>query len=323
MSIRARKWKREHSSVVTIAKLIAPHHWLTWLVFGGFAVIVRLPLNWQCQIGRKFAQTLAKLIPRRTEVIRTNLRLAFPHLNKAEQEQLLAKSIDSLGLTFVETMYVWLRGVESLLPRITLEGLEHLSDTHANSNGGTVLVGAHFASLDLVGAALSLKSPFGIAYRRQRNPVSEYFARRSRKRYYSTVVEANELRALVRELRRGETMWFAADQDMGKRKTTCFVPFFGVDASTVVTPYWLARKTGSKAVFMSHTRDEQNCTWKLQLTPIELADATDLACHEIDAAKVNRLIEDVVRSEPSQYFWVHRRYKSMANGSRRDYESAS
>lgn len=35
---------------------------------------------------------------------------------------------------------------------------------------------------------------------------------------------------------------------------------------------------------------------------------------QVDAARVNRAIEDGIRLAPAQYFWVHRRFKRLPPG---------
>lgn len=297
-------------------------YWPLWLLLGVCWLVTWLPFKIQHWLGRVVARTVFRIAPRRKRVIQTNIDLAFPELSETEREDLVRKTISSFGMTVTDTLFVWLRGIDPLIDRVKISGVEHLSADDGDGARGTVILGAHFASLDLVAAALSRKCAFGATYRPAHNPVIDLVCRRSRRRYYNQMLEARRLRSLAHSLRKGMAVWFAADQDMGIRKSTCFVPFFGVDASTVVTPFRLARKTGSRVVFMNHRRNSHNLTWELTLTPVELASDSDPQCFAKDAEHVNKLIEDAVRQAPSQYFWVHRRFKSMANGSRREYKTA-
>ncbi len=219
-------------------------------------------------------------------------------------------------MSVIETLFVWLRGIKPLIPRVKFNGLEHLENTQGQ---GIVLLGAHFASLDLCAGALSVKYPYGGTYRPFKNPVVEHFASRSRSRYYSPMLLATNMRGVLAELKQGKTIWFAADQDMGTRKAACFAPFFGIEASTVMTPYRIARLTNSRVVLLSHARNDTDLIWEVNLTPVQLSESPEPKCYHEDAATVNSLIEEEVRKNPSQYFWVHRRFKTMRNGERRDY----
>ncbi len=307
------------SKTTYLLSLIAPWHWPIWMLFGCSWFVARLPLKQQYWLGRSTARLFFKLVPRRERIIRKNVELAFPELSENQRETLVRETISSLGMSMIETLFVWMRGVDPLLDRVKIDGIEHLNDTKNSDSAGVVILGAHFSSLDLVAAALAKKCRFAATYRRARNPVIDFVCHRARSRYYDEMIEATKLRTLAQRLRKGKIVWFASDQDMGTRKSTCFVPFFGIDASTVITPFRLAGKTGSRALFMSHKRNAADQTWELSLSPVDLADTTEPSCYRNDAMKVNELIEGVVRSAPSQYFWVHRRFKSMANGARRDY----
>lgn len=300
-------------------QVLAPRYWPLWILLGVSWMATWLPMRTQHWLGRIVAKAMFRIAPRRKRIIEKNIDLAFPELNDDEREELVNDTIASFGMTVTDTLFVWMRGIEPLIDRVKISGVEHLMRDHDVESRGTVILGAHFASLDLVAAALSRKCAFGASYRRAHNPVIDLVCRRSRRRYYDQMLEATQLRLLAHSLRNGKAVWFAADQDMGIRKSTCFVPFFGVDASTVVTPFRLARKTGARVVFMSHKRNEKDLTWELTLSPVELAADTDPQCFAKDATNTNKLIEDAVRTAPSQYFWVHRRFKSMANGGRRDY----
>ncbi len=294
-----------------------PWHWPTWLLFGTCWCVVRLPMVVQYLVGRLIARFFFSVFPRRKAIVQVNLQLAFPELTTTQREELTRQSINEFSRSMVETMFVWFRGVQPLLNRVQLTGLEQLHDRAWTR--GTILLGAHFASLDLCGAAVSQNIPLQITYRDIKNPIANHFAVSRRKRDYEKLYLATELRTIIAELHKGKTIWFACDQDMGTRKATCFAPFFGIKASTITTPFRLARLTGARVVLMTHTRDNDAQTWDVEFHPIELSGLPEPDCYRADATSVNAIIEQIVRMEPAQYFWVHRRFKTMETGKRRDY----
>lgn len=294
-----------------------PWYWPTWVLFGVCWCVARLPLGLQYVMGRLVAHVFFAFVRRRKAVIRVNLQLAFPELTSAQRDELTRRTIDEFSRSMVETLFVWFRGGHTLLERVNISGLEQLCNRE--SSRGTILLGAHFASLDLCGTSVSQNSPFQITYRDIKNPVANYFAVSRRRRAYEKLYLATELKTVVNELRDGKTVWFAIDQDMGTRKATCFAPFFGVEVSTITTPFRLARLTGARVILMAHTRNNEDRTWDVELHPIELSKLAAPECYVADATNVNRVIEQIIRNQPAQYFWVHRRFKTMANGQRRDY----
>lgn len=271
-------------------------------------------------MGKVVARIFFALFPRRKAIIQVNLKLAFPELTDAQRNELTRRTIDEFSQSMVETLFVWFRGVHSLMERVQVSGIDRLRNS--DQKRGIILLGAHFASLDLCGAAVSRRVPFQITYRDIKNPVVNFLAFKCRQRDYERLYLATELRTMVNELRKGKTIWFASDQDMGTRKATCFAPFFGVYASTSTTPFRLARLTGASVVLMTHTRNNAAQTWDVELHPIELSELAAPECYAADASIVNSVIEQVVRTHPAQYFWVHRRFKTMVDGQRRDYRSA-
>lgn len=275
----------------------------------------------QYLVGGLIARFFFSVFPRRKAIVQVNLQLAFPELTTTQHEELTQQSINEFSRSVVETMFVWFRGVQPLLNRVQLSGLEQLRDLEWKQ--GTILLGAHFASLDLCGAAVCQHIPLQITYRDIKNPVANFFAVSRRQRDYEKLYLATELRTIISELRKGKTIWFACDQDMGTRKATCFAPFFGVKVSTITTPFRLARLTGARVVLMTHTRDNEAQTWDIQFHPIELSRLPEPECYLADATSVNAVIEQIVRIEPAQYFWVHRRFKTMETGKRRDYRFVS
>lgn len=298
--------------------LLLPHHWPTWFFVGILWIIVRLPLKWQFAAGRFLGRKISFLAPSRSRVIRKNLMLAFPDMPEDEREDIARKTEESFGITLIETASAWLRDLQPLVDRTQFEGLDLLREAVAKKRG-VVLIGAHFGSLEMVGAILSSKEKFVATHRTHRNPVVDYVCKRARSKHFDSVLEARRLIKVAYLLREGKIVWYAADQDMGHRKAACFVPFFGVRASTVTTPYRLAARTGAEALFMSHFRDEENMTWKVQLSRIDLKCREGRDKLEADAQQVNQLIENMVLEHIHQYFWVHRRYKSRSDGTTRDY----
>ena len=115
-----------------------------------------------------------------------------------------------------------------------------------------------------------------------------------------------ELRATVKYLKRGGTVWYAPDQDM-RGKDSVFVPFFGIQASTITATHHLARLSGAAVIPFFHKRlDDGGYAMRLE-APLENFPTEDAVA---DTARINAWIERMVREAPSQYLWVHKRFKT-------------
>jgi KDO2-lipid IV(A) lauroyltransferase len=170
----------------------------------------------------------------------------------------------------------------------------------------------HFVGLELGGAAFTaLIHPGMYMYQKIRNPVIDAMMRRSRKRFGAVSVErSDDLRSLVREIRKGLPFFYLPDQDPGRRGI--FVPFCGIATSTVPMLSRFAR-LGDAYVLPAYAR---YLPWGRGLElifdpPLEPFPTKD---QEADTALMNRAIEARMRTMPAQYFWVHRRFKTRPPG---------
>ena len=294
--------------------LASPRHWPTWLGVGVMWSVAQLPLGMQIVLGRAIGAVGYRFARARRHIARTNIALCFPELDEGAREALVRRTFTSTGIGAVETAMAWFGDIGRFDGRVTFEGLDAL--TAAQRRGrGVVLIGAHFSTLDLAGALLSQAVDLDVIYRYNKNPVIEWAMRRGRERRFNDGSERSDARAVLTRLKGGHTIWYAADQDYG-RKVSVFAPFFGVPAATITATSRFARFNSSPAVFISHFRDAKTRTWSLHLREIAAFPGTD----EVeDARRINEVIEREIRRHPDQYLWLHRRFKTRPEGEPRPY----
>ena len=114
---------------------------------------------------------------------------------------------------------------------------------------------------------------------------------------------------MVSYLKKGGEVWFACDQDFG-RKTELFVPFFGVDASCITSPSYIAKVSGASVICVSHLRlpDGQ---YRITFSPIQEGFGQDA---DADSRAWTGYIESTIRKHPDQYLWLHKRFKTRPEG---------
>ena len=121
----------------------------------------------------------------------------------------------------------------------------------------------------------------------------------------------DELRACVKHLKSGGIVWYAPDQDM-RGKDVVFAPFFGVPAATITATHQLARLSGAAVIGFFHRRRADGRGYEIRITaPLEDFPS---ASAQTDAARVNAMIESMVREAPDEYLWIHRRFKRRPEG---------
>jgi KDO2-lipid IV(A) lauroyltransferase len=150
-------------------------------------------------------------------------------------------------------------------------------------------------------------------YREHKNPVFDYVQRRGRERHNqdATAIEREDVRAMLKVLRAGRAIWYAPDQDYG-RKQSIFVPWFGIQAATVTATTKFARLGRAKVIPYTLERLPHGKGYSLVVHP-PLEDFPGES-EEADCRRINEWIEDSVRQHPEQYLWAHRRFKTRPAG---------
>jgi KDO2-lipid IV(A) lauroyltransferase len=270
--------------------------------------LARLPWGLQRRIGAGVGWLALRLLPDRREAARTNLALCLPQLDEAAREALLRANFRDLGIGLFEFARAWWGGIAPMRADVAIEGLDTLQRLQAEGRG-VLLVSGHFMTLEMCGRLLCDHVPLAGMYRRHRSPVMEWAVLRGRLRYAVAMFANNDTRAAIRHLKRGGVLWYAPDQDM-RGKDTVFAPFFGVPAATITATHQFARMTGCAVVPFFHRREGARYVLRVgePLVPFPTEDAV------ADTAAVNAAIEAMVREAPSQYLWLHRRFKRQPDG---------
>ena len=229
------------------------------------------------------ARVLARpFLKRRESIARKNLELCFPQHSAEEREKMIAENFRSLGMALVETGMAWFWPDSRVRKWFDVEGLDNLKRAQMQ-NRGVMVVGVHFMSLELGGRMRSNKAMIG----------------------------RNNLRGIVGALKKGEAVWFAPDQDYG-RKGSSFAPFFAVEnVATTNGTYVLSRLSGAAMLTVTMVRKADYSGYRLFITPEMEGYPTD---ENQAAAYMNKIIEKEIMRAPEQYLWIHRRFKTRPVG---------
>ena len=260
-------------------------------------------------IGRAIGWILYQLSSRRRSIAQTNIALCFSHLTASERQYMLRQTFADNGVGIIETAMAWWSSRDTLSRRVSIEGGKFIE--HAQKQGrGVLLVGAHYTSLDLGGILLAPSYPYYATYQRHGNALMDSIIRRGRLNHLPGMVEREDIRQVMRLLKQGKIVWLAPDQDVGLDRSV-FAPFFGIDAATTPIVSRLALATGAKVLQFSHHRTHQDQRYLLTVSDsLASIPSGDLVA---DATKLNAAIEAKIRLKPSQYLWLHRRFKTRPN----------
>jgi KDO2-lipid IV(A) lauroyltransferase len=292
--------------------LLHPKHWPSWLAVGLFRLIGLLPFPLLWALGMVFGRLVGRLAGSRRQVALRNLQACLPNLTDRERRRIASIHFGYLGVAVFTQGLVWGVSRRRLARIVKVRHRERFHALHHQGRNIIIMV-PHFIGLELGGIAFTALVHRGMyMYQKIRNPVIDAQMNASRARFGAKSVERHDdLRVVVREIRNGIPFFYLPDQDAGKRRGI-FVPFCGIPASTVPMLGRFARM-GQAVVIPTYARF---LPWGrgLELIFDPPVDGFPSGDDEADTARMNRIIEERIRTMPSQYFWVHRRFKTRPPG---------
>lgn len=291
--------------------LLHPRYWLTWFGLGLLFLLVQLPFPLLERLGVWMGRTSMRFLPRRVRITRRNLELCFPHLDACELEQRIVHNFESLGMGLMETGMAWFWSDARVKRWFTVNGLHNLQAAQKDKRGA-LIIGVHFMSLELGGRTMGLCQPMMAMYRPHNNKMMEWVQTKGRTRSNKAMIDRRDLRGMVKALKQGEAVWFAPDQDYGP-KGSVFAPLFAVpQAATTSGTFMLARMAKPAMITVVLIRKERGQGYELVIQP-QLEDYP-LDDEQAAAAYMNKIIEREILRAPSQYLWLHRRFKTRPAG---------
>jgi len=294
-------------------RLFAPRYWPTWLLVGLLRGIECLSYPRLVKVGRVLGRIARRLPVHYIPVARANMQLCLPELCAEERERLLERHFEALGITLCESAMSWWSSDERITKLARVEGIAHLEQALARGRGAIILT-AHFTTLEIGARILNATFPINVLYRPPKNPLLAYIANSNRNSFRRAqkrgTIERDDIRGMVRALRRNESVWYAPDQSF-RNKGAEMVPFFGIPAATNVATSRLAELTGAAVLLYSHERLPDAQGYRVVLSPP--LQGYPGASAFADALRFNHFIEAEVRRIPEQYWWIHRRFKGLTS----------
>jgi len=272
-----------------------------------------LPYTITVHVGYGLGWLAAHIPNDRAKVVKTNLRLCFPNLNETEIDALALEHWKLFGRSVIERSRVWLGTRKQILSFVSI-----ICDVDLGDKKPHILVNPHFVGLEggfMAFSALSASNnwPNGVGlYQKMKNPLLNQKMVQWRDRFGGKSIERQKrLRDLLRELKKGNVAIIAPDIDLGPQDSI-FVPFFGIQTSTVDSVSRLAKLTNAEVNLMTTTLNQDRKGYTCHISKALPNFPSDDP--EKDTALLNQYIEELVRERPAEYYWVHKRFKHRPPG---------
>jgi len=291
-------------------RYFGPRYWPTWLVLACMRLAALAPLKLLVAAGSVAGDLLHLLAWERRRVAAINLAIAFPDADRATLRRLRRAAFRNVSIGVLEIGLVWWSPAR--VRRMTeIRGLKHLEQAQ-RAGSGAVLLTAHFTCIEVGLPVLSAHATLVAMYKRPHNRLMDAFMERHRGKYTAIIAGHHAPIGLIRGLKRGHAMWYAPDQDFGG-KDTVFVPLFGVAATALTAPARIARMARVPVMPCCIERKPGARGYALTIGPA--LPGFPSGDDERDALAINRATEDLIRQNPEQYLWIHKRYKRRPDGS--------
>lgn len=268
-----------------------------------------LPLSWVRGFGWLVGRVLFLFLARRRHIVRTNLRLSFPEKDEAEREAIAKDVFVKFCQSSLDRGWLWHASPRTLGRRLKFSGAVDA----LRGEQPTIAFCPHFFGLDAGAVALSLWIPrdYITIYARQLDGVADEWIKAGRLRFGSVKLLARDegIKPVVSLLRKGGFLYLLPDMDFGPSESV-FVPFFGVPTATVPSLPRFARLGRAQVISLIARLTPQG--YDIHISPVWPDYPSDDV--EADTALMNQRLEAEIRQTPSQYYWVHKRFKTRPPG---------
>lgn len=240
-----------------------------------------------------------------------NLRNAYPDKPIDELEGIAKGVYHHMAIVMAELFETPFIRKETLHEWLDVEGLENLERAYEQGRGFLSLV-AHFGNWELMPVVVPLLSrPTQIVYRPLDSPVMDNLLGWSRTRHGNVLIPKERAGLqTIRCLRKNWAVGILSDQNVDTHEGV-FVDFFVRPACSSVGLAVLARQSGAPVIpaFLPRMPDGR---YKLVvLPPVEVAQTDDYESDLlVNTQRFNKIVENVVRQYPEQWFCLHQRWKT-------------
>jgi len=251
---------------------------------------------------------------RRTLTIK-NLTMAFPEKTSEEIEVLSKEVYRQLSMTISEILFMFIGkfDIEKVIKNHR-EAKEKLENIAQNSPYGVIVMTAHFSNWELAAHFLAKNGlPMLAIGRKGDNALIETNITTPFREKYGNqaVVKSKAMMLMIKRLKSAGNVGLLIDQKAGQSNSVK-VDFFGKAAETTLSVASLKLKFDALVVPIFIARDSEGLYEMIINDPIEyIAEEIEDKEKKLElmTAKYNKAIEDVVRQYPSQWFWMHNRWR--------------
>jgi Kdo2-lipid IVA lauroyltransferase/acyltransferase len=247
----------------------------------------------------------------RKKVVMGNLDIAFPEKTLAEKEKIARQFYRNFVDTFIETIKLLSISKKEFEKRCTLDAAE-LNRVAASGKNIQVHCG-HQMNWEYANWILAkeMQIPVVTVYMPLSNKIFDRLFYSIRSAYNAVLVSTTSFKARIREIyKQRYVLALAADQNPANAHTAYWLYFFTRKTPFVTGPGNGAVKKNT-AVFFLRFKKIKRGYYKVQ-ADLAIEDAATLTPESL-TLRYRDYLEKIIRENPDNYLWTHRRWKHTFN----------
>jgi len=255
---------------------------------------------------------------RHRDIAQSNLRLALG-CSPREARALAKANFTHLARVALETACLPRFTRDNYRERLEAQGFHHVEESLLQGKGAFLLTG-HLGNWEWMARCgpFFLPAPLNVIVRPLDPPWLNEIVQRFREGSGNRIIHRrSSARAMLKALKRNELVGVLFDHN-AKRSMAIDAPFFGGMVPTNRGIAWMAIKTGAPVHFAYSWRHPSGRLRVVAHPPFPVPEKGSLEerVHEMTAA-FNRSLEAQIRRDPTQWFWVYRRFRKYRDGNQR------
>lgn len=279
--------------------------------------VALIPRFWSVGIGKALGVFLHNSLHSRRAIVIDNIRQAFPFMQRhplwsgefESAEEIALATFKNLGISIVEVCRLYHGKGDCLIDAIVVNGHDNFIKAR-EKHKGLIFVGGHCGNWELM--SLSFKKLFDenvwAIVSPQKNPYLNAVVEKMRMSYGNKVIyNRAALRPILGVIRNDGVIGMLADQAVFEHNGA-LIEFLGRTAWANKAPAIIAHKTGVPLVPVFIHREGDHYVVTIHPEYTLCGDRTEEGIVK-DIQAVARYLEDFVCAHPTEWYWLHRRWK--------------
>jgi KDO2-lipid IV(A) lauroyltransferase len=275
-------------------------------------IIYRFSVETNLRFARYLGRQMWKRYHRGRQRALDNLRASFPERGESWLEETGQHSFESIVMLVMDVLFT---------PRLVRRENWEKYSTYKNieqtkwlmqGGQGLLLITGHYGNFELMGYLLGVFgfNVYSIARPLDNRFINNYLYGIREKKGQKIIDKKGASEQMQQLAESNATLCFIVDQDAGKKGL--FVDFFGRKASTYKSIALLAMSYDMPVGIASCRRVDDRFFFCIEVHRMIMPDEWEDKDDPINwlTAEYTKAIEDFVRLDPNQYWWLHRRWKT-------------